>query len=268
MEEDIRFFDERSAEYAAAFQKLVACDRDGERELLAVVRSVCEGRGRAARAVDWGAGTGRITRELCARFDDVVAVEPSASMRERLAVAAPTARALAATIDDVALPERVEVAVLSHVLYHVPDHLWGATVVRCARQLADDGVLLVVLKHPESGCNAMLEAFGAARYDLYRLAATLRRHPEYVLELRAAPGRLCTSSLADTLEIARFMLCDRKRTGFTRLPSEREFAAWVARHFWDEARGAGGWDLPQAFALIRPNPAWPARAGRSPHAAR
>jgi len=30
----------------------------------------------------------------------------------------------------------------------------------------------------------------------------------------------------------------------------------VRDHFWDEARGAGGWNLPQAFALVRPNPAW------------
>jgi len=256
VEQEVRFFDELSAEYAAAFQKLVAGDRDGERELLAMVDAICAGRPRTARAVDWGAGTGRITRELCARFDEVWAVEPSAAMRERLAQAAPAARVIAATIDEAVLPERVDVAVLSHVLYHVPDHLWGATVVRCARQLTDDGVLLVVLKHPESGCNAMLEEFGAQRFDLYRLAEDLRRNPEFTLELRAAPGRLVTTSLADTLEIARFMLCDRKRAGFTRLPSERAFAAWVEKRFWDAERGIGGWDMPQAFALVRPNPAW------------
>jgi hypothetical protein len=252
----LRFFDERSAEYAAAFQKLVACDRDGQRELVAQVAAACAGRPRTARAVDWGAGTGRITRELCARFDVVHAVEPSEPMRARLADAAPGARVLAGTADSVTLPEPADVAVLSHVLYHVPDHLWGPTVLRCAAQLAEGGVLLVVMKHPESGCNAMLEAFGAERFDLYRLAATFRRHPEYVLELRSVPGRLVTASLADTLEIARFMLCDRTPAGFTRLPTEGEFTAWVRERFWDDARGAGGWDMGQVFATVRPNPAW------------
>lgn len=257
----MRFFDERSAEYAAAFQKLVACDRDGDRALFERLDALCAGRPRSARAVDWGAGTGRITRELCVRFATVYAVEPSEPMRARLAEAAPGARVLAGTVHSVALPEPVDVAVLSHVLYHVPDHLWGPTVLRCAAQLADGGVLLVVLKHPASGCNAMLEAFGAERFDLYRLAGTFRGHPEYVLELSCAPGRLVTTSFEDTLEIARFMLCDRTPGGFTRLPSEAEFTDYVRRTFWDEARGEGGWDMGQIFAAVRPNPAWGRRGG-------
>jgi len=54
----VRLFESGSAEYAAAFQKLVACDRDGDRELLAAVDALCAGRPREARAADWGAGTG------------------------------------------------------------------------------------------------------------------------------------------------------------------------------------------------------------------
>lgn len=252
----VAFFDERSTEYAAAFQTLVRCDPDGDRELIAMVSSLLERRPRSTPCVDWGAGTGRLTRELCARFDTVYAVEPSAPMRERLAVAAPAARCIEGALGDAILPERCGVALLSHVLYHVPDHLWGPTVVRLARQLTDDGVLLVVLKHPDTGCNAMLEAFGAERFDLYRIAATLRHHPELTLEMRSAPGRLVTSSLDETLRVARFMLCDRTPAGFSRLPSEREFAEYVREVFWDETRGRGGWNLEQVFALVGPNPAW------------
>jgi hypothetical protein len=256
VEAAFEFFDERSAAYAAAFQTLVRCDRDGERELFAMVDAVCADLRGATRGVDWGAGTGRLTERLCARLPTVYAVEPSAHMRTRIAVAAPGARIIDGTLATVTLPERCDVALLSHVLYHVPDHLWGAAVVRCAGQLSDAGTLLVVMKHPESGCNAMIEAFGGTRYDLYRIAETFRRHPELTIELRAAPGRLVTTSLADTLAVARFMLCDRTAAGYTRLPTEREFTDYVTDHFWDETRSEGGWSLDQVFALVRRSTTW------------
>lgn len=250
------FFDERSAEYAAAFQTLVRCDPDGDRELMATLTTLFGSRPRSTPCVDWGAGTGRLTRALLSRFDTVYAVEPSAPMRERLAANAPGAQILDGTVPDAVTPRPCGIAVLSHVLYHVPDHLWGPTVVRLARQLADDGVLLIAMKHPDTGCNAMLEAFGAERFDLYRIVATLRHHPELTLEMRSAPGRLATGSLEDTLAVARFMLFDRTPAGFSRLPSEREFQRYVREVFWDETRGRGGWNMEQVFALVRRNPAW------------
>ena len=252
----VAFFDERSAEYAAAFRTLVRCDPEGTRELLRMLHTVIGPRPRTTRCVDWGAGTGRLTRELCSRFDTVYAVEPSEAMRESLDANAPTAERIAGALADAVLPERCGVAVLSHVLYHVPDHLWGPTVVRLARQLTDDGVLLVAMKHPDTGCNAMLEAFGAERFDLYRIVTTLRHHPELSLEMRAAPGRLVTSSLEETMQVARFMLCDRTPAAFSRLPSERDFTDYVREVFWDEARGRGGWNMEQVFALVRPDPGW------------
>ena len=256
MADTIEFFDERSAEYAAAFQTLLRCDPDRQAAQLAVLDEICAGRPRTTRSVDWGAGTGTLTRALCERFDTVYAVEPSAPMRELLALAAPSAQRIAGTLESVTLPEPCGVAILSHVLYHVPDHLWGAAAIRCARQLTADGVLMIAMKHPSTPCNAMLEAYGAPPYDIYRIAETFRGHPELTLEFRAAPGRVVTDSFADTLAVARFILCDRTPAGFTRLPREAEFASYVRRHFWDEARGQGGWQLDQAFALIRPNAAF------------
>ncbi|MBY0273967.1 class I SAM-dependent methyltransferase [Candidatus Binatia bacterium] len=252
----VSFYDERSAEYAAAFATLLRSDPDGTRELLRMLHAVIGARPRTTRCVDWGAGTGRLTRELCTRFDTVYAVEPSDVMHPLLAQGAPSAVRITGSLGKVELPERCGIAVLSHVLYHVPDHLWGPLIVHAARQLTDDGVLMVALKHPDTGCNAMLESFGAERFDLYRIAATLRHHPELSLEMRSAPGRLVTGSLDETLEVARFMLCDRTPAGFSRLPTEREFEEYVREVFWDEARGRGGWNLEQVFALVRPNPAW------------
>ena len=48
----------------------------------------------------------------------------------------------------------------------------------------------------------------------------LSRNPaqrfQTALEMRAAPGRLVTSSLEETMQVARFMLCDRTPAAFSR----------------------------------------------------
>src|SRR5215475_3831050 len=51
----------------------------------------------AARVLDLGAGTGKLTRQLAGRGLDVTAVEPSEGMRARLRRAVPGVRALAGT---------------------------------------------------------------------------------------------------------------------------------------------------------------------------
>ena len=60
----------------------------------------------AARVLDLGAGTGKLTRELLGRGLDVVAVEPLAGMREELARMVPGAAVQAWTAEDIPLPAR------------------------------------------------------------------------------------------------------------------------------------------------------------------
>ena len=49
---------------------------------------------RRSVVVDLAAGTGKLTRDLTPRFDEVIAIEPLAAMREQLARAVPAAPAL------------------------------------------------------------------------------------------------------------------------------------------------------------------------------
>jgi hypothetical protein len=89
-------------------------------------------------------------------------------------------------------PGEVDVAVLSHVLYRIPDHQWGAHVIRAAHFLAREGVLLVVLKDPDSGCNRMLADCGAPPFDLFTgLAPVVRRHKEFDFTFSHSPHTLC-----------------------------------------------------------------------------
>ncbi len=211
--------------------------------------------GRDAVAADWGAGSGDLTRWLLQRFDTVYAVEPSPSLREVLRRNCPGATVIAGTLHD-DLPGPVDVGFIRHVLYHVPDHLWGPIVVRAAGRLSPRGLLVVTLKHPDTACNAMLEAFGAPRFNLFSINDTLRRHPELRVEWVSVPGPIVTATFEETLAIARFMLNDRPADAYARPFTTEEVEAYVRRHLWDEAARRGGWGCDALSCLIRRNSFW------------
>ena len=242
-----------SAEYAEAFATLLRCA--GERmHVRQVLRGLFSAYPAASRAIDWGAGGGDLTSLLLEHFQHVYAVEPHPSMRTVLAARCPSAQILDGTIMSTAMPTKVDVGLISHVFYHVPDHKWGAYTIHAANQLTENGILIVTLKTADSGCNQMLEHFGAPGYDLYGgLARGMRLHTEFAFSFLRAPASITTTSFEDTLQIARFMLCDRDADAFSRPPTEEEFQAYVREHFWDERKGTGGWDCEEVFCCVRRN---------------
>ena len=72
----------------------------------------------ARRVLDLAAGTGKLTERLVARGLDVVAVEPSDAMRERLVQTVPAAHALAGSAESVPLPDASVDAVLVAQAWH------------------------------------------------------------------------------------------------------------------------------------------------------
>ena len=249
----IQRFHWESAEYTEAFATLLRCGggRVAVRQLLSELFSLYSAE---SHAVDWGAGGGDLTKLMLEHFHHVYAVEPHPEMRAVLATKCPAARILDGTIMSTVLPTKVEVGLLSHVLYHVPDHKWGAYTIHAANHLTENGILIVTLKYGDSGCNQMLEQFGAPRYDLYgNLARVLRLHAEFTFSFRRVPVSITTTSFEETLTIARFMLCDRDADAFSRPPTEKEFQAYVREHFWDEKKGIGGWDCEEMFCCVRRN---------------
>src|SRR5215471_984473 len=246
----VQRFHWESAEYAEAFATLLRCgERVAVRQLL---REIFSAYPVESHAVDWGAGGGDLTSVLLEHFHHVYAVEPHPGMRAVLATRYPSARILDNTIMATVLPTKVEVGLISHVFYHVPDHLWGAYTLHAADQLTENGILLVTLKDVDSGCNQMLEHFGAPRYDLSGiLAREMRLYPEFAFSFLRAPVSIKTTSFADTLTIARFMLCDRDADAFSRPPTEEEFQAYVRKHLWNERTGIGGWTCEEVLCCVR-----------------
>jgi Methyltransferase domain len=245
-----------SPEYAEAFAALMRSY--GSREhLYSCVRELLLHVPANAVAVDWGAGSGDLTRILLDTIRTVYAVEPSPTQRQLLAANCPAAHIIDGTIMSAEPPSPVHVALLSHVLYHIPDHEWGAHVIRAASFLAPEGVLLVALKDADSGCNRMLEEFGAPPFDLIGgLARVVRRHKEFDFAFSHSPHAIHTSTFEDTLKIARFMMADRAEESFSRQPTEAQFQEYVRTHLWSEASKSGGWSLGDVYCLIRRNPRW------------
>ena len=246
-----------SAAYAEAFATLVRCagERVYERQFLHEIFSAYPA---ASHAVDWGAGGGDLTGLMVDHFHQVYAVEPHPGMRAVLAARCPRAQILDGMLMSTVLPTQVEVGLISHVFYRVPDHKWGAYTMHAAQHLTENGVLIVTLKTVDSGCNQMLKHFGAPPYDLTGgLARAMRLHPEFAFSFLRAPASITTTSLADTLTIARFMLCDRDADAFSRSPTGEAFQAYVRAHFWDERHGRGG--APPCSAACGAMPCMPGR---------
>jgi hypothetical protein len=240
-------------EYAAAFATLLRC-MEGRIYLQQILREIFSRYPAESHAIDWGAGEGDLTRLLLERFQRVYAVEPNAGMRTVLAARYPRAEVFTGTLISTIPPTPVAVGLISHVLYHVPDHKWGAYTIHAANQLTADGVLIVILKNPDSGCNQMLEDFGAPCYNLYDgLARVMRRHTEFDFSFTRVPGSISTTSFVDTLTIARFMLCDRDADAFSHSPTEVEFQDYVRARFWDERSNTGGWPHEEVFCFVRRN---------------
>lgn len=103
----------------------------------------------ARTAVDLGAGTGKLTRALLARGLEVVAVEPSAGMREVLAEQLPEVRALAGTAERIPLPDASADLVTVAQAWHWVDE--ERALPEVARVLAPGGTLALVWNLRDEG---------------------------------------------------------------------------------------------------------------------
>lgn len=248
----MKLFSSDSSEYAAAFQSLLH-STDERIHIKRLLTKLLSSFPQDSVAVDWGAGSGALTNELLQSFSTVYAVEPHPELQKVLSKNCPAAMVIPEGILEADLPTFVDVGIMSHVLYYLPDDTWGEVCLKAASHLTHQGILIVILKHFLAGENQMFEAFGSSRCDLSCILRKFKNYSEYEVNFVSTPGRFKTKTFEETLNIARFMLGDRLRESYTNLPTEDEFQAYVRKHFWDETQQQGGWDCPQQFAIIRRN---------------
>ena len=132
------------------------------------------------RVVDLAAGTGKLTRALCARGCDVVAVEPVAEMR---AAIAPPARAVEGTAEATGLPTASADGVTVAQAFHWFDGLRALAEIH--RVLRPGGVLALIWnrRRMEDEIHERLEAI----LSPHRGRVPAHRHDSWRAALAASP---------------------------------------------------------------------------------
>jgi 2-polyprenyl-3-methyl-5-hydroxy-6-metoxy-1,4-benzoquinol methylase len=145
---EVEKFDAYAPTYREAHQQSVRLSGEGP-EYFAEHKLGCLERAGVSRAhgvLDYGCGTGSLTRLLAGRFAFVGAFDPSAESAKLAREQAP-----AATVydDEAAIPgERFDAAVLSGVLHHVPPAERARVVANVAQKLKPGGRLFVFEHNP------------------------------------------------------------------------------------------------------------------------
>jgi SAM-dependent methyltransferase len=100
-----------------------------------------------ARVLDLGAGTGKLTRVLAARYAQVIAVEPLDGMRRILERVVPAVEALPGSAERIPLDDASVDAVFAAQAFHWFDH--DRAIPEIARVLRPGGVLALVWNGPD-----------------------------------------------------------------------------------------------------------------------
>ena len=109
-----------------------------------------------ARVLDLGAGTGKLTRLLVSRFEDVVAVEPDPGMRRLLVTLCPEARVLDGSAEAIPLEDASMDAVFAAETFHLYD--WERALAEIARVLRQGGAFVLMWNLPAGPTEPSLEA--------------------------------------------------------------------------------------------------------------
>jgi SAM-dependent methyltransferase len=123
----------------------------------------------AARVLDIGAGTGKLTRRLVALGFDVVAVEPGAPMLDQLRTAVPEAEALEAPAESIPLRDETVDAAFAGQAYHWFDR--ERALPELQRVIKDGGGFVLLWNWWNEGDplqRELGELIGFAGHDPYR----------------------------------------------------------------------------------------------------
>lgn len=145
---EVEKFDQYAPTYRDAHQQSVRLSGEAP-EYFAEHKLGCLARAgvpSAASVLDYGCGTGSLTRLLCGRFAFVGAFDPSAESAKVAGEQAPSATVYA---DETAIPgARFDAAVLSGVLHHVPPAERPRVVQTVVSKLKPGGQLFVFEHNP------------------------------------------------------------------------------------------------------------------------
>jgi SAM-dependent methyltransferase len=169
------------------------------------------------RGLDVGAGSGDAMAWMLERLPGVAltGVEPDARLCRALearfcgnpAVTVVQATAEAWLRGPGAHDARFDIALLLHVLYHVPQAAWAELLSELDARVSPPGVLVVSLQGPDSDYGRMIRHFGGEPLDVVEFFAAFRPPGRHVVEV-VAPWHVRAGSIDELEPVLMFMLAD------------------------------------------------------------
>jgi trans-aconitate methyltransferase len=203
----ITTFDSGTPEYTEAFHTFLAHTDQKDKALEWLEREIhklpC-----SETAIDAGAGTGKLTAWLAARFANVIGVEPNPTLAAEFRTACPTAILIPETIL-AANPDRpADFVLCSHVFYYIPKTEWEATLHQFIGWLKPGGVVAIAIQNPNTDCMHMVDHFIGRPLDLRELSpiAESASGGPYDVRLDTVEAYIRAEDLQTACEVAEFIL--------------------------------------------------------------
>lgn len=225
----ITVYDSLGPAYSQAFAVFLA-HTDQKTNANAWLESQVSGLARRGVFIDAGAGTGKLTQWLQPHFQQTIAIEPNASLREELQTTCAGAQVVATPIVEAQPNALADFVLCSHVFYYIDRHHWGANLQALTRWLATGGVLAIALQNPDTDCMRMLRHFTGEAFDLASLGNTYRDAAAERFEVRVetVEAHVQTDSAQAAYTIAEFML---NLLPLAMPPRRTELQQYVDTHF-------------------------------------
>ena len=162
--------------------------------------------------LDIGAGGGDLTIPISQSFKETTIVEPNEKQAVMFQKRRPGVKVYNDHWKKVDIgTQRFDFILCSHVLYYIKDDKWLSTIEKMHRHLEDGGAIAVVLQSPIGEVARFFNQF--TRYDVNILELwqqLIQRYGEKSIEVRYFINEIWTENLEDMLDIALFLLLDRK----------------------------------------------------------
>lgn len=202
---------EEDAQYKRQLDLLTKSSTEKGIELLKI-GEIIAGLARREKFLDIGAGGGDLTIPISQSFGRTVIVEPNEKQTAIFRQRYPQVEVYNELWEQVDFgTQRFDLILCSHVLYYIEEGKWLPAVEKMHRHLEENGVVIIILQSPVGEVARFFNRF--AHYDVSILklwGQLLQRYGEKAVDVRYFISEIRTESLEDMLEIALFLLLDRK----------------------------------------------------------
>jgi SAM-dependent methyltransferase len=192
-------------DYATAFRLLSMSSRHPENIGQVVEERILPRLPARASLLDVGAGPGKVAERLSPHFDSLTLLEPN---RDQIgALKLEKAKILHDTLESYHSPERYELVLCSHVLYHVPLAHWGRFIDRLLGFVRPGGYCLIVLSAARGQNYQLHRDFTETGIFSDQVIAELREK-QLPHEVAAAMNGFTASSFEEMYTLCRFFVLE------------------------------------------------------------